>query len=157
MSGFEVAGIVLGSIPLVISGLEYYMKGLGMLENFRSYKRVLKRLILALQTEHVSLQNICEKLLVGIAPQTRIEEMIDDPFGDLWKKEEILSNLRLRLWRSFKIFDERVRDMKEAIEEMRLKLNISPDGKVGLSPGLDYSRVEGELTGYRLNGPRANQ
>ncbi|KAH7126102.1 hypothetical protein EDB81DRAFT_810411 [Dactylonectria macrodidyma] len=149
MSGFEVAGIVLGSIPLVISGLEHYINGLGMLQNFRSYKRVLKSLILALQTEHVSIQNICEKLLVGIAPQTRIEEMIDDPFGDLWREEEILSKLRLRLWRSFKIFDERIRDMKEAIEELRSNLNIDPGGKLDLSPRLDYSYVEGELTGLQ--------
>ncbi|KAH6960033.1 hypothetical protein BKA56DRAFT_624055 [Ilyonectria sp. MPI-CAGE-AT-0026] len=130
MSGFEVAGIVLGSIPLVVSALEYYMKGLGTLQNFRSYKRVLKSLILTLDTEHVSLQNVCEKLLVGIAPQTCIEEMIDDPFGELWREEEIFNKLRLRLWRSFKIFYETVRDMREAIEEMMEKLHIGTSGKV---------------------------
>ncbi|KAJ4266014.1 hypothetical protein NW762_003987 [Fusarium torreyae] len=130
MSGFEVAGIVLGSIPIVVSALEFYMKGLGTLQNFRSYKRILKSLILALKTEHVNLQNICEKLLVGIAPQTRIEEMIRDPFGKLWKETEIFNRLRLRLWTSLQVFDERVHDMREAIEEMMEKLNCGPNSTV---------------------------
>ncbi|KAF9770627.1 hypothetical protein IL306_011811 [Fusarium sp. DS 682] len=129
MSGFEVAGIVLGSIPIVVSALEYYMKGLGTLQNFRSYKRILKSLILTLKTEHVNLQNICEKLLIGIAPQTRIEEMIKDPFGRLWKEQEIFDKLRLRLWTSLQVFDDRVQDMREAIEEMMEKLNIGTNGK----------------------------
>ncbi|KAM0549446.1 hypothetical protein ACHAPJ_009432 [Fusarium lateritium] len=127
MSGFEVAGIVLGSIPIVVSALEFYMKGLGTLQNFRSYKRIIKSLILVLKTEHVNLQNICEKLLVGIAPQTRIEEMIRDPFGDLWKETEIFNKLRLRLWSSLQVFDERVQDMREAIEEMMEKLDCGPN------------------------------
>ncbi|KAI3581971.1 hypothetical protein IWW34DRAFT_354836 [Fusarium oxysporum f. sp. albedinis] len=130
MSGFEVAGIVLGSIPIVVSALQCYMNGLGTLQNFRSYKRILRSLILTLKTEHVNLQNICEKLLTGIAPQTRIEEMIRDPFGDLWREEEIFNKLRLRLWSSLQVFDDRVQDMREAIEEMIEKLNIGPDGKV---------------------------
>ncbi|EWG41497.1 hypothetical protein FVEG_03600 [Fusarium verticillioides 7600] len=130
MSGFEVAGIVLGSIPIVVSALQCYMNGLGTLQNFRSYKRILKSLILTLKTEHVNLQNICEKLLTGIAPQTRIEEMIRDPFGDLWREEEILNKLRLRLWSSLQVFDDRVQDMREAIEEMMEKLNVGTDGKV---------------------------
>ncbi|KAF4332065.1 hypothetical protein FBEOM_14144 [Fusarium beomiforme] len=129
MSGFEVAGIVLGSIPIVVSALEGYMRGLGTLQNFRSYKRILKSLILTLKTEHINLQNICEKLLIGIAPQTRIEEMIRDPFGDLWREEEIFNKLRLRLWTSLQVFDDRVQDMREAIEGMMEKLNISTDGK----------------------------
>ncbi|KAM5517801.1 hypothetical protein FOXYSP1_08586 [Fusarium oxysporum f. sp. phaseoli] len=131
MSGFEVAGIVLGSIPIVVSALQCYMNGLGTLQNFRSYKRILKSLILTLKTEHVNLQNICEKLLTGIAPQTRIEEMIRDPFGDLWREEEIFNKLRLRLWSSLQVFDDRVQDMREAIEEMMEKLNVGTDGKVG--------------------------
>ncbi|RBA19099.1 hypothetical protein FPRO05_10028 [Fusarium proliferatum] len=130
MSGFEVAGIVLGSIPIVVSALQCYMNGLGTLQNFRSYKRILRSLILTLKTEHVNLQNICEKLLTGIAPQTRIEEMIRDPFGDLWREEEIFNKLRLRLWVSVQVFDDRVQDMREAIQQMMEKLNVGADGKV---------------------------
>lgn len=130
MSGFEIAGVVLGSIPIVVSALEYYIKSLGILQNFHSYKRLLKGLILALKTEHINLQNICEKLLVGIAPQTCIETMIRDPFGKLWSEEGINDKLRLRLWTSLSVFDERVQDMKLAIEEMMGRLDIGPGVEV---------------------------
>jgi hypothetical protein len=134
MSGFEIAGLVLGSIPIVISALEYYMKGLGTLQNFRSYKRILQSLILSLKTEHVSLQTVYEKLLNGIAPQMHIEEMIRNPFSDRWKEADILHRLRLRLWTSLQIFFERVEDIRRAIEEMMEKLNIEPGSKVRIIP-----------------------
>ncbi|KAF4964633.1 hypothetical protein FSARC_7475 [Fusarium sarcochroum] len=130
MSGFEVVGIVLGSIPIVVSALEYYMRGLSTLQTFRNYKRVLNKLILNLNTEYFALQDICEKLLVGIAPHTQIEEMIRDPFGESWRDAAMVDKLRLRLWTSFEIFDQRIQDVKEAVEEMMEKLNISADGKV---------------------------
>ncbi|KFA54858.1 hypothetical protein S40293_10133 [Stachybotrys chartarum IBT 40293] len=130
MSGFEVAGIVLGSIPIVVVALEYYMKGASTLDSFRSYKRVLNRLILVLKVEHAILQDICEKLLIGIASQPHIESMIENPFGPLWKEEEYSQKLQLRLWRSFGVFESTVLDMREAINDMRTKLNVGPDGKV---------------------------
>ncbi|KAJ3536921.1 hypothetical protein NM208_g6521 [Fusarium decemcellulare] len=130
MSGFEIAGVVLGSIPLVIAALDCYMRGVGTIQSFRAYKRGLKRLIQALETEHVNLQNVYERLLVGIAPSYHIEAMIEDPFGEQWRETEVLSKLRLRLWRSFKNFEDTVHDMREAVQEMMEKLGIGPDGKV---------------------------
>lgn len=130
MSGFEVAGIVLGSIPIVISALEYYMKSLSKLQDFRGYRRILERLIMSLQTDHVRLQTVYEKLLNGIAPQIHIEEMIRNPFSDRWKEAGIFDKLRLRLWNALPIFDMRVRDIRRAIEEMKEKLNIEPGSKV---------------------------
>ncbi|KAF5672516.1 hypothetical protein FHETE_3650 [Fusarium heterosporum] len=124
MSDFEMVGVVLGSIPIVISALEYYTKGLDTFQNFKIYKRILQRLILTLKTEHLTLQNVCEKLLNRIAPQVHIEEMIGNPFGDRWKEKEIFDKLRLRLWTSLSVFHERIQDISEAIEEMMEKLKI---------------------------------
>ncbi|PNP86064.1 hypothetical protein FNYG_01120 [Fusarium nygamai] len=129
MSGFEVAGIVLGSIPMVVSALECYMNGLNTLQKFRCSKRILKTLILNLNTEHKILQNTCEKLLTGIAPQTHIDEMIREPFGVLWRKEEVFNGLRLRLWSSLQVFHDQIQNIREAIEELMEKLNIGKDGE----------------------------
>lgn len=38
MSGFEVAGIVLGAIPLVISALEHYSDGVCLTQEFDAVK-----------------------------------------------------------------------------------------------------------------------
>ncbi|KAL2006428.1 hypothetical protein VTN00DRAFT_9096 [Thermoascus crustaceus] len=94
MSGFEVAGIVLRSIPLVISALEHYSDGARTLKRWRSYDGELKSLIRSLNTEMVKFQNVCENLLQGIVPPSRIEEMLNDLlalFGKTWTSPGISS------------------------------------------------------------------
>jgi hypothetical protein len=138
MSGFDVVGVVLGSLPLIISALEHYMDGVRTIQKWRQYIRELRSLIRNLDTERAKFQNICETLLLGIVPSSQIERMIDDPFGPLWLESEVSKKLRVRLWRSFKTFEETVMDMKEAIEEMGRRLDLGPDGKVRLSRLYSY-------------------
>jgi len=130
MSGFEIAGVVLGTVPIVVSALQFYLNGVNTVQKWSFYSREVKTLIRNLETAQVGLLNACEMLLVGIAPQSQIEEMINDPFGPLWQDADISSRVRRRLWRSSKVFEETVNDMKDAIEKMKSKLNISSDGEV---------------------------
>ena len=96
------------------------------------YKLELKTLIIILETEKVKLMNTCEKLLVGIAPPWKIEAMIEAPFGDMWRDEEIHKKIRFRLWKSFTVFENTVKDIHAAIQEMVSRLDLQPDGKVSL-------------------------
>ncbi|SPO06802.1 uncharacterized protein DNG_09496 [Cephalotrichum gorgonifer] len=60
---------------------------------------------------------------------TRMEEMINDPFGEAWREETLYNQIRLRLWSSHKVFEDTVVDMKEAVQEIQEKLKIGKDGK----------------------------
>ncbi|KAK0668907.1 hypothetical protein QBC41DRAFT_320875 [Cercophora samala] len=51
MSGFEVAGVVLGAIPLVIAALEHYQAGKGAVASFLKYGGLLENLILRLKIQ----------------------------------------------------------------------------------------------------------
>lgn len=130
MSGLEIAGVVLGSIPLAIAALEHYMDGIRAIKHWQNYARELKSLKRNLNTERVKFQNVCETLLVGIVPSSKIEAMIDDPFGAQWHEGEMSRKLRVRLWRSFKLFEETVQDMEEAIKELMKRLDLGIGGKV---------------------------
>lgn len=132
MSGFEVAGIVLGSIPIVVSALEFYVKGVGTMGRWRRFTLELETLILKLETEEAKLQNVYEKLLRDIVSDDQIEPMLKDPFGLLWREPGTVARIRRKLWRHPKLFEENVRRMNEAMEEMKQKLNIGPDGKVSI-------------------------
>jgi hypothetical protein len=136
MSGFEVAGIVLGVIPIVISALEDYDEGLTAIQRWRKYEREVRSLIRNLETERLRLQTICEKLLIGIAPPSRIEHMINDPTGSLWHEEDIQKKINARLWKSAQNYDETLQEMRKAIDEMmdRIKPNSVPSI-------LDFKRV----------------
>ncbi|KAK4213298.1 hypothetical protein QBC37DRAFT_440899 [Rhypophila decipiens] len=89
MSGFEVAGIVLGSIPLLISALEHYGDGVRTIQKWRKYESELRSVVRNLKTERVKLLNVCEKLLDGLVPASMVDTMVEDPFGELWQEQEI--------------------------------------------------------------------
>lgn len=160
MSGFEVAGIVLGSIPLVISALEHYRDGVSTIQRWRKYDRELQSLIRNLNIEKVKFQNICEKLLLGLVSPSHIELMIETPFGIMWRHEAVRRKMRARLSNSFDVFESTVEDMRSAISEMMRRLDLDPAGKV-CSPRLHNHATniaEKEKTNflseYGSNGPR---
>lgn len=128
MSGIEVAGLVLGSIPLVISTLEHYKDGLSTIQRWRQYEREVRILVRNLKTEHVRIQNICEKLLGDLVPPSKIESLIENPNGPLWKERDIQKKVRLRLWRSADIFESTLRDLQASMEKLKKQVDSQCDG-----------------------------
>lgn len=124
----EAAGLVLGVIPLAIKALNTYLDILSSIKNVR---RDLEYMIRDLKTEHQILQNTCETLLKGIAPDSVLDSMIEDPFGPAWNQYD--GEVRLRLWRSANVFQERVAEMRQAAIDLQQKLAVDPDGKVRLA------------------------
>ncbi|KAJ3493122.1 hypothetical protein NLG97_g4940 [Lecanicillium saksenae] len=134
MSGFEAAGIVLGTIPLVISALEHYHDGISAVRRWRRYQREHQHLARILKTEEVKLQNICEELLKGLVPASRIEIMIKDPFGPQWHDGQLDSKLKLRLHDSIDVFQTIIIDVRASMLELMRRLGIDPENKDNEEP-----------------------
>lgn len=132
----EVAGLVLGAIPVAIQGFQTYRT---ILSSMKNTKRDLKAMIRVLNTELLILQNTCEILLRGIASDSEIEGMIDNPYGDAWNKYN--DEVRLRLWRSGPSFQDQVEDMMNATVELKEKLAIDDQGKVSYSTNPQQEKV----------------
>ncbi|KAI1313325.1 hypothetical protein F5Y03DRAFT_338673 [Xylaria venustula] len=122
MSGIEVAGLVLGALPLLVSALEHYNDGLYTVKQWLKYEHVLRSLVRNLDTERVKLQNVCEKLLVGIVPESQIEAMIKNPMGDLWKEDKTQRRVQSRLWEGYGLFEDTITDIKKAVDEMNKRI-----------------------------------
>ncbi|KAK7960745.1 hypothetical protein PG988_011959 [Apiospora saccharicola] len=120
MSGIEVVGLVLGTIPLIIAAIEKYKA----VQSWRKYSRELSSIRRSLRAELVILEGTCEKLLTGLVAETDIENMIREPFGPLWKDERIHGTIRRRLWKAYETFENTVEDMNEAVEELSAKLGV---------------------------------
>lgn len=127
MSGFEIAGAVLGAIPLVISALESYKNGVLLIQRYRSYENEIQLLIRNINIERVRLQNVCEKLLDGLAPSSQIDAMVENPGGGLWMDEEIQKKIRARLWRSWDVFEQTLRDILVAITDISKRVGSGSD------------------------------
>jgi hypothetical protein len=105
------------------------------IQRWRKYERELQSLVRNLETERAKLQNVCEKLLVGLVPPSRIEAMVNDPMGSLWLEAETQKKIRARVWRSWPLFQDTTKSMQLAIEELMEKLK-RPVGSDSIAKGL---------------------
>ncbi|KAJ2991536.1 hypothetical protein NUW58_g2478 [Xylaria curta] len=74
MSGFEIAGVVLGAIPLVISALEHYKAGKGAAATFFKWRDQLDTLIYRLKLQKCLLHLDLMELLRGAGVDDAVEE-----------------------------------------------------------------------------------
>ncbi|KAL6353697.1 hypothetical protein LRP88_13010 [Fusarium phalaenopsidis] len=115
MSGFEVAGIVLGTIPLIVTALEAYSN---VMRDWGKAPSELKSLNRQLTTERAKLYNVCDQLISDVVPQRDIEPMLQDPFGQLWQAKETNDKIRRRLWDAYGPFEETIMEVGEALESV---------------------------------------
>lgn len=139
MSGLEVAGVVLGAIPLVIAALEHYATGINTAKRFWFYKAQVEKLIDRIETQQTMYVNTLEELLIGIVKNEEIAELLADVDSKMWKASELDERLRDRLRGAYKVYFTNVKGMESALKKMMAKLALDPDGKVRscfLSQGL---------------------
>ena len=130
MSGFEVAGIVLGALPLLISALEHYAEGINTAKRFWRYKTEIRSLILQINTERSIFINTVEQLLTGVVEAKQMACLISFPAGQMWQEMGIEADLKNRLRGSYEIYLENVRSMEKALRVMMGKLALNSDGTV---------------------------
>jgi hypothetical protein len=130
MSGLEVAGLVLGALPLVISALEHYANGVQTAKRFFRYKSELEVLSLRIRTERCMFINTLERLLGGIVRIEHMSELLSSPGGDAWKNAEVDSKLKDRLRNVYKIYLDNVQGMDRSLRSIMGKLALNSEGKV---------------------------
>jgi hypothetical protein len=131
MSGVEVAGLLLGVIPLVISALEHYEDFIGPSVAFVKYHGNLGRAVRELRNQHALFE---QTILILLAPITKPEErsdMIDNSDSELWKDAGIEQALREALGGAYPAYMSVFHDIQRIIISIALKLNI--DGAESLS------------------------
>jgi hypothetical protein len=130
MSGIEVAGIVLGAIPLVISGLEHYAEGARTIKSMWDYPREFKQLSSRLRMEDTMFRNTMELLLSDRVGNRRLEDMLTQPGGIAWAETQVEQELHRILQGSYAVFLETVVRMNEVLAAFIARLRLDPDGKV---------------------------
>lgn len=144
MSGIEVAGLVLGAIPLIITALDVYKGTVSKVSKWRRYAREVDRLIRCLRFEDARLQSVCEKMLVGIVSGSDIKAMIEDPGGPLWNDNGLHQKLGPRLWKSRGDFMGTIEDIKMSVDEIKDKLKLI-DGKASGLLGFEAAHAHSWL------------
>jgi hypothetical protein len=130
MSGVETAGLVLGTIPLILAGLEFYAKGIAVTKRYWRYREEIRGLIVQLSTEQQLYVNTITTLLIGIVEQDDMPILLDDPCGSRWKDEEFERKLKQRLDTSYETYIQTIDQFHQTVNMFREQLRLHPNGKV---------------------------
>lgn len=115
MSGLEIAGLVLGVLPIAVKALQTHKH---MLSSYKRAARLIRNLEKNITTELRFLKTTCETLLDGIALPHEIDAMLGKPFGPAWKQVQINQDLRIRLGDSYASIEEVIEDLHESVKEL---------------------------------------
>jgi hypothetical protein len=130
MSGVEVAGLVLGALPLLLAGLQFYAEGISVTKRYWKYREEVKSLLGELQTESTVYENSIRTLLLGIVDAKDVAEFLANPGGDLWKTASFERKLKKRLGTSYDSYLTIIRRIQTTAESFRQKLKLSNSGQV---------------------------
>ncbi|KAK1848136.1 hypothetical protein CCHR01_09252 [Colletotrichum chrysophilum] len=130
MSGFEIAGIVLGALPFLIDALKKTNSGI---QEWRYYQSTLDRLIRNLSPEQINIENICIRLLEKLVSPARIPLLIDNRPDMIaaWRDESLRQKIEYLLDSTFDLFKGTLEEIQKSADELKTKLGIR-DGQVHL-------------------------
>lgn len=125
MSGVEVAGLILGVFPLIVSGLEHWRE-VAKVGGF--WWRVRKEYAKCLQDvrfhELLYKRNLEELLLPIVNEADEVARLVRTPGGEDWSNNILQERLEGRLHESYSLYLDIIGEMNEAAEELRKKLSF---------------------------------
>ncbi|KAF2818116.1 hypothetical protein CC86DRAFT_337510 [Ophiobolus disseminans] len=123
MSGLEVAGVVLGAFPLLISGIEHW-RGVAKVGGF--YWRIRKEYTKCqrdIQFHEILFKNNLRELLLPLIPDAdEVAQLIADPGGQRWGDMALQERLECRLHESYQSYQDTITEMNEIAEELKKEL-----------------------------------
>ncbi|KAK8064092.1 hypothetical protein PG996_008744 [Apiospora saccharicola] len=127
-TGFEITGVVLGAIPLIIEGIKIYREAAGKTTR-EGYLRRLRILSVELETEQTILRNTYNSILCDIKATEG-----PDMNQEIWKEGGALQQrVYERLGASADSFKATAQNMDAVIRELMMKLGLSPGRKIDTS------------------------
>ena len=130
MSGIEIAGLILGGIPLVISGLEHYEEGVSTIKVMFNYPSEFRFLSRRLRVEQDIFRNAMELLLHDCIQDSLLSDLLENIGGKSWSDPAVERALRKKLQASYSVYLETVKDLNKTLREFKQRLKLDEDGRV---------------------------
>ena len=130
MSGIELAGLVLGALPLLLAGLQFYAEGIAVTKQYWKYREEVNSLRDDLKAENAVYQNSIETLLLGVVDAKDVEEFLTNSGGDLWKASSFERKLKKRLSTSYDPYFSTILRLRTTAETFKERLRLGNLGQV---------------------------
>jgi len=153
MSGFEVAGALLGAIPLITSALEHYSDGVRMdekvtcarlradnyssqistMKNMKNYELVFVDLRTSFAASVAIYTGSCHKLLSPLnLPDNKLKDLLVERKKEAWEDVELGESLKKRLGDDYMPYKSLVKQLNKKIILFCKKLKLDEDITVSL-------------------------
>ncbi|KAI1152573.1 hypothetical protein F4825DRAFT_475802 [Nemania diffusa] len=120
----EIAGLVLGAVPLIISALEHYEDLVEPTVAFIQWRGELSKVTRTLLLEYTTYEQNIRVLLKQVVSDRKLNTMINNPQSDLWKTDELADALRLRLGTAYQPSLDIVKEIEMIMVEIAGSLKI---------------------------------
>jgi len=128
MAGFEIAGLVLGIIPVMIIGLQE-VHGRTSKILFK-HQHVIASFIRELDMEHAQLRSTLEKMLSGLVNEIELAQLLEDQQHPIWKDPDLENRMKQRLGpEAYRIYITTVSRVANALIDLRDDVGLN-QGKV---------------------------
>ena len=128
MSGVEVAGLLLGAFPLIISAMEHYRKSAEVYQNWWEYKREYRKSINDIKFQEMAFKSNVESLLLPLmVDEDEAAALIADPGGIKWKDPALEAKMKSRFPKPYDLFLDTIYDIKYTVDDLKEDLGISRD------------------------------
>ncbi|KAH4061771.1 hypothetical protein HBI67_196760 [Parastagonospora nodorum] len=125
MSGIEIAGLVLGSIPLLIQVLKTYRESAEVFNDWWRIERAYKKTCQDLDYHEIIFgSNVKEFLLPLVANDDELRVLMDDPAGEAWENADLEVRLRQRLPNSYELFLAIIGDINDLVDALKKELGV---------------------------------
>ncbi|RPB25171.1 hypothetical protein L211DRAFT_806386 [Terfezia boudieri ATCC MYA-4762] len=133
VTGLELAGLILATFPLIISGLDAYENGFQTMKEWSRFRKEYLVFMTALGKQKLFFrQNITTLLDPIVKSEDHMMRLLEDPAGKEWKDPELDDMLRRRLEgleETYECYMETVCSILALLEKLKGKLKLG-DGEV---------------------------
>ncbi|KAH7028840.1 uncharacterized protein B0I36DRAFT_126522 [Microdochium trichocladiopsis] len=128
MSGFEVAGVVLGAFPLAIAAIDAYKRISLKVAAWRELRTIWLRCSEDLKNEQLAFKRHLKLLVLPLVVDPKsATELLNDPTGRRWSDADVADLLESKLGEAHDLYLSYVRRMHETLEELRNDMQIDSD------------------------------
>ncbi len=130
MAGIEIIGLVLGAVPLLISGLEHYRDGVETVQDMVQYAEVVGAIVTSVSTSLAIYRQSCEALLQGLllSPDL-LNRLLSGPGAAAWQDQTLVPQLQKQFGSpgEYDVYVRTVGRLSARMHKLRTKLGLDDD------------------------------
>ena len=128
MSGVEVAGLILGAFPLLITALEHYRESAEVLGDWWKFKRKYIKCKRDVEYHQITFTSNLEELLLPlIVDDDQLELLLASPGGLAWQDDALEKKLRERLPNAYNAYLDSINEINEVMKKLTQELGLDKE------------------------------